>query len=1100
VRSEAERGGRRNKMRGKVAVAVVVVIACALFLVPYASADVEITCSVYPEEAKFDSEFVYSITLTNPTGHEEVGGLGLIVGSNSDNKDISREWDVTQMVLEQGSCTNLHKRQGYVIKMPAGASCTYKTRVYFTDSELKQGAFGDWAETENPEHPMWDKAWYNCTFAPWPFGPKVVSEVRGKPILTRRKEIFSKHQVEQDEAYKDLSFDYSIKVWANSEDQIELQVRNYSKSSSSRWDKHGLKSYTDVYTNETLTWPAVNLTPDNFDAEGHGLYKFVGNISESQPYSGPTIEEIFKDPKVSYKKTIDDLLSFDYEVSVEIDQIKDSIELEVYNYALHDWEQKGIRNYTTPGKPQKLKWESIILSLSSEYFDDDLSGKYRFVGKYKTSENIGPTIEERFYDLRVTPTEGENNVTFNYSVTVNANISDKIELQVKNHTIKDKWNSKGTRDYTTPNINETLTWHNIELNTLELNRHNDSLFRFVGMCGAKSSEKGLPIWPIKPIFRNPSVKPERGLYSENYIYSVDVKAEKIGTVNLSIFCPDGILLYETPLDYDKAPEWQTLNWPVQNFKRCDVKIGDAGYRFGFWYKRNEIINLTGEKPYIGIAKFENETLEPEPGTYGTLFNYTINVTAAHVGTVELLTKCPEATQWATKGEKEYDTPNTRKTLTWTRIKLPCDNCGNAEYMFRFEPGYVPSKIYTGPELIIEDFGALIVTPEKGTNYTPFNFSIDFSTSKPRNVTLWARYDEGEWERIESKPVASKHETILFSNITPSKVFRSIEWKCKGIVNESGITRTNWDINLTWLNRNVSPKEEGWWYETYNFSVRLSANVPGDVVLMVKEEDSNEWMAVGNRQYTDSPNPQTLTWENERIFSAYEGNTSYNFSFYWGKTGYADTPSHGPKLFIPLNISILSSSVIPNDGVLYNFKAPIFSDNSNTRFNFSITLAADKPTVVKLVLVDPKSNKKHTLNDDRKCKYTTPHQPSNCSWTMIELSSEEDVGEWEYTYSYYDTSFEGWKMSDKRFKGPDIIAVFNSYTLDPAPPIPYGEVCNVTVCMSGLEKMDVRLEAYNLIHNRWDSVGTESYEPGGEKCLCWVIDTFDVPFDKLRLTW
>ena len=41
-------------MRGKVAVAVIVVLACALFLVPYASANVEITCSVYPEEADFN--------------------------------------------------------------------------------------------------------------------------------------------------------------------------------------------------------------------------------------------------------------------------------------------------------------------------------------------------------------------------------------------------------------------------------------------------------------------------------------------------------------------------------------------------------------------------------------------------------------------------------------------------------------------------------------------------------------------------------------------------------------------------------------------------------------------------------------------------------------------------------------------------------------------------------------------------------------------------------------------------------------------------------------------------------------------------------------
>jgi hypothetical protein len=52
-------------MKRIVAVGIMAVIACALFLVPYASADVEITCSVYPDEADFQSEFVYSLTLTN---------------------------------------------------------------------------------------------------------------------------------------------------------------------------------------------------------------------------------------------------------------------------------------------------------------------------------------------------------------------------------------------------------------------------------------------------------------------------------------------------------------------------------------------------------------------------------------------------------------------------------------------------------------------------------------------------------------------------------------------------------------------------------------------------------------------------------------------------------------------------------------------------------------------------------------------------------------------------------------------------------------------------------------------------------------------------
>jgi len=283
---------------------------------------------------------------------------------------ITRDWAVTDMDdVEKSSCKIV---RGNEIMIPTGGFCTVKKGVYFTHPKLKQGAFRDWAE--NPIPPEWDRAWYECCFtSTYPEG-KACCEAFGEPILTRRIEIFRESHVEQNEAYKDLSFDYSIKVWANCEDRIELQVRNYT---SKGWDIHGLQNYTerDLYTNTTLTWPAVNLTLDNFDPEGHGLYKFVGNISKSQPYSGPT-------------------------------------------------------------------------------------------------------IKEKFYELRVTPTQGTNTDTFNYSVTVNANISDKIMLQVKNHTTN-RWDSKGTRDYTASNINITLTWHNIQLNTHELNRRNDSMFRFV---------------------------------------------------------------------------------------------------------------------------------------------------------------------------------------------------------------------------------------------------------------------------------------------------------------------------------------------------------------------------------------------------------------------------------------------------------------------------------------------------------------------------------------------------------------------------------------------------------------------------------------------
>ncbi len=589
-------------MKRIVAVGIIAVLACALFLVPYASAAGKLTIIdkwVEGPSGEVLDEYTYVDVNGDCTYNVKVGieGTGfrpifvtanLAFGPNYGNRN----------------CQDDRTKKGEIGQGETTTTISFADISFLPLADCDE-AFKEFADGKSGW--KWDKCWYKFDVESTMCEGTETEIVCGIPNPSY--DTFDDPHVEQNRTLKGMTFDYSIPVWANCEDCIELQVRNYT---SGRWDKYGLQNYTelDVYTNKTLTWHAVNLTPDNFDSEGHGQYKFVGNTSESQPYSGPT-------------------------------------------------------------------------------------------------------IEEKFYDLRVTPTQGKNNVTFNYSVTVNANISDKIALEVKNHTTN-HWDSKGTREYVTPNVNETLTWNNIQLNTHELSRLNESIFRFVSMCGAKSSEKGLPIWPI-PLFINHSVKPDRGLYSDNYYYSVDVRAEKSGTVKLSILCPDGNLLYETEQDYIEAPEWQTLNWSVQNFNGCDVKTGAARYLIEFWYKGSVIISRTEEGPYIGIAKFGNGTVEPEIGTDKTLFNYSIDVIAAHEGDVELLIKCTGGTQWDTKGEIEYDTRNKWKTLSWTGIEPPCDHCGDAEYMFRFVPGYVKSEKYTGPEIIIEEFGDPIVAPGNGTN-------------------------------------------------------------------------------------------------------------------------------------------------------------------------------------------------------------------------------------------------------------------------------------------------------------------------------------------------------------------------------------------------
>jgi hypothetical protein len=880
------------------------------------------------------------------------------------------------------------------------------------------------------------------------------------------------------------TFIYNVTVNANICDKIELQVFNYTKDDLGEypWDSKGTGNYTmPLLTDQNLIWPDVNLTHDNLGEEYKGRYRFVGcNKSSDEGHIGPEIEEKFDNSNVNYNGTIDNKLSFDYEVEATVTMVNDdNIRLEVLNFCTGKWEPKGDPCCTTiPGEPRMLRWGNMNLTCC--HFDDHLQGKYRFNGSYEISRNFTePTIEEEFSNLNVTPKEGTNNDTFTYSVMVNASICDKIALEFRNHR-SGNWTPKRTQDYTTPGVPDTLVWHNITLNDYELNPLNDARYRFVGFCNRSFSDeegKESPFWETGLEWDNISVEPERGLWNAKSNYCIRMYAKRNLSVELVVYYPSSkeIAVREIK-NYTRIYNFQTICWNnTQPFKwECE---GDASYMFIF-YRKGVYINETAEHvgPYVGIAEFENSSVKPEIGTCETEFNYFVRANAFKNGKVYLEIQCPNTTGWNLIDPYYEYSPSGFEPFYWNNIRLPCDcKYGIAKYRFKFVPKEIinVSETYSnesggyGPEIIEEKFRNEKVFPKKGTEETSFNFSVDVKASKNETINLSVSCDEGPWEVI--------------SNIT-----------------------IPYDINLSWRNNSCTPSK-GWCTESYNYSIDVKAEKSGTVELQIKSKD--DWEPKGERKPYNKTSEwqQAMNWTNISECGEYEGNTSYKFVFYLeGKYNNETISYTGPKLFIPVNISFTEDLAEPDYGVYYNFKDDIFNDTSSTLFNFSINVTADKPTTLKLVLTDP-CGEKHNMTEE--CKYTTPHQPQECSWRMIGLPSGQ-AGKWNYTFLYYDTRLyydtgDGWKMSNKTFKGPEIIAVFENYTLDPEPPIPYGKPCDVTVCMKGTEEMNVTLEAFNLWpgHKNWTIIEPlKQYEPPGEECLNWTIDTFKVPFDKLRLIW
>jgi hypothetical protein len=755
------------------------------------------------------------------------------------------------------------------------------------------------------------------------------------------------------------------------------------------------------------------------------------------------------------------------------------------------------------------------------------------------------------YNFNVTPPDGTINDTFTYNVTVNANISDKIVLQVRNHT-SGNWTSKGTQNYTTPDKPDTLVWPNITLNEYELSPLKDARYRYVGFCNNlfpnKEGKEG-PFWETGLEWNESSISvtPERDLGNTEFNYSIRMYAQRNLSVKLVVYKPtkekwpseEEIEIYNETKEYTNIYNWTTISWNIKPFieaykeEKC---VGYAAYKFVF-LRKGEYINETeiSKGPYVDIAKFVNATVNPPIGTPDKTFTYCVQVYATEGGRVRIF--------WNDSSQNKDDISIGRCDRQNEEVSRCCNKTfegwelGNITYRFEFTSDTgktAPSKEYTGPLLIEEKISNFAVTPDEGNYTTCFNFTANFSSSKEGNVSVTLQVslndevDDDEWTSVATEwynndmpgttipinfTVCMNENEKLKNLISGWKNNLVIYWRVKGLYQKSIGVPTTYKILCQWYNPGVS-SEEGWWYEPFTFWVTLRASENGTVALQKKLDDTDaDWKDVGDTHNYAAPGTLVpFKWPNVTLCAPYtvttKYNTKYRFEFKCGKNASyynKDDGLAGPVLFKPLNISFDKSSVNPPVGVYFNLS--FFIDNpteynyfkdslKSTYFNFSINTSAAYNTTINLVLVDPDG----ISCPKGSCNYSTSSHPNKCSWHDIKLPDGK-VGDWSFTFLYNDSRY-GWQTWNGSFEGFKILAVFENWDSFPNPPI-YSKPCNVTIWMRGAE-MNVTLEAFNInphdvFFNQWVPIGTKHYEPSEDK-ISWTIDTVEVPFNKLKLNW
>jgi hypothetical protein len=356
---------------------------------------------------------------------------------------------------------------------------------------------------------------------------------------------------------------------------------------------------------------------------------------EKEDYTGMPalvkVREEFKDQQVTPKKGTN-ADRFEYQVSV-FSTVQDNLTLEVGPTRNGPWTPAGVRDYTTPGSWQILKWSNVTLDF------DFTSAAYRISGRREKIFD-GPSwpIEVEFQNNSLSPQWGPFDMPFNYSIDVLAAKPIDVELNVWDVGNK-RYNSAGRLKYSNPGQWEKLEWKDVKTTSVTDAAGESKYYYSFYYEGSESAisttyEKTGKYYSGPAIsvigLSNCMVTPRNGTLFSPYTYSVQVLTRlpncdiKLQTV------PPGsdMWLDKGAITYDGANN--TLVWKNISFDPNNEEVGNASYRF-IWDD-----TVLGEflGPNIDVAQ-RNITWNPIRGT--DRFDYGVEVKSSRpVLTVDLV--------------------------------------------------------------------------------------------------------------------------------------------------------------------------------------------------------------------------------------------------------------------------------------------------------------------------------------------------------------------------------------------------------------------------------------------------------------------------------
>jgi len=787
--------GGRNKMKRMVGIAVIAVFACALFLVPNACADVNISSNVVPGRGDFESSFTYIATLTNPLEYnwDVTEKVNLTIGPDCNNKSIKKQYDLGDIII------------------PDGESRTISKDVYFTDLALMQGDFKKWTTEGEPCN--WTRAWYQfCSNGMF----RVDCDGQDRhPILTLPKPKTRLSCPGSVECCQDFIWTFYVEDKMGGSGNFQILVDNSTVDTRGIIFSPGGGRYT--YSGRPFNGSMGNKPFTVIFNYNHPCYPNINESCKGYIIPNPPQTRLTCPRSVAWCQ--DFIWTFYVEDKIggsgNFQILVDNSTVDTGSYSF----KPGGDEYTYKGRPFNESmvgnYFTVIFNYNDHCYPNINESCEGYITEFPPPEitaylNGDPLSKDR-RNVRYI----EKNTSFPFKVEItdyvgSANVTLKLDVFKNSYEYFNKtWNRTLTGTIGEP---ETTKPYNCNIPFINEKSNFTIVLNYNNTYNNTYKTYNLTIISFEIDFRNATVNPPDGPWNDVFNYSVNVSASRDLDITLKVFDPcteewpwKTVSLNETNATkkYYTKDEGKTLYWNTKPNNPPFSENCKGKSKFYFEYLEGRMSPIYRGPELFKPPEFNNGTTSPNVTIYcdwsnsSTPCNYSVNVTTEDEYKVRLLVKDPVSNDWIPKRDiKEIS--STTKNITWTNItpfgSLNMDNITQyigkqANFTFEYDGHiYEEEPQFPGPELVaaFKDPKVELEPGDEVINYNDtFYYSVNvIGSEKLINISLRYLCDE-EW--ISENINNATWNYAATGNWTPHT------WECQAI---NTWEEVRFDVNVT----------------------------------------------------------------------------------------------------------------------------------------------------------------------------------------------------------------------------------------------------------------------------------------------------------------